>query len=392
MAQRRPLLLIGQSAGWRNPEMSLGEKIWQINWTLILLTCAVGGVGFAMLYSAANGNMEPWASRQMTRFGVGLGLMLVIAIVDVRFWFRHAYIVYLVALALLVAVALFGSTGMGAQRWIDLKVIQLQPSEVMKVALVLALARYFHGVGLEEIGRVSTLLIPSALILGPMVLVLKQPDLGTSVMLAAVGVAVFFCAGVRIWKFVAVGAIGLAAVPIAWQFLRDYQKQRIGTFLNPESDPLGAGYHILQSKIALGSGGLSGKGFLQGTQSHLNFLPEKQTDFIFTMFAEEFGMIGGMTLLGIYALLLAYGIAIGLRSRNQFGRLLAVGLSCNLFFYVFINIAMVMGLIPVVGVPLPLISYGGTAMLTVMGGLGLVMSVYIHRDVRIPRRGPADEM
>ena len=392
MARHRPLLLIGQTAGLRNPEMSLGEKVWQINWALILLTCAVATAGVAVLYSAADGNMDPWASRQMTRFGAGLGIMLVIALIDVRFWFRHAYMIYLVALGLLVAVELFGATGMGAQRWIDLKVIQLQPSEVMKVALVLALARYFHGMALEEIGRLGNLLIPSILIFLPTALVLKQPDLGTSLMLTAVGVAVFFCAGVRLWMFAAVGAMGLAAIPIAWQFLHDYQRKRIGTFLNPESDPLGSGYHIMQSKIALGSAGLFGKGFLQGTQSHLNFLPEKHTDFIFTMFAEEFGMVGGLTLLGIYALLLTYGIAIGLRSRNQFGRLLAVGLSCNLFFYVFINIAMVMGLIPVVGVPLPLISYGGTAMLTVMGGLGLVMSVYIHRDVRIPRRGPNDEM
>ena len=392
MARERTTPLFGQTAGLRNPEMSLSEKLWQINWTMILLICAVGGIGFAMLYSAANGNMDPWASRQITRFAVGLGFMFVVALVDVRFWYRHAYLVFLGALLLLIAVELIGTTGMGAQRWIDLKVIKLQPSEIMKVALVLALARYFHGVDLDDIGRISVLLIPAALILIPMILVLKQPDLGTSVMLAAVGISVFFCAGVRIWKFVLASALGLAAIPIAWQFLRGYQKQRIATFLNPELDPLGAGYHILQSKIALGSGGLSGKGFLQGTQSHLNFLPEKQTDFIFTMFAEEFGMIGGLTLLAIYALLLAYGIAIGLRSRNQFGRLLAVGLSCNLFFYIFINIAMVMGLVPVVGVPLPLISHGGTAMLTVMGGLGLVMSVYIHRDVRISKHGPAEEM
>jgi rod shape determining protein RodA len=392
MARHRPALLFGRTVGLRNPEMSLGEKLWQINWTLILLICAIAGTGFAMLYSAANGNMDPWASRQMTRFGVGLGFMFAVALVDVRFWYRHAYTIYLAAFALLIAVELIGTTGMGAQRWIDLKVIQLQPSEVMKVALVLALARYFHGVALDEIGRITTLLVPSALILIPIILVLKQPDLGTSIMLAAVGISVFFCAGVRIWKFALASALGLAAVPIAWQFLREYQKQRIATFLNPELDPLGAGYHILQAKIALGSGGLSGKGFLLGTQSHLNFLPEMQTDFVFTMFAEEFGMVGGLTLLGIYALILAYGIAIGLRSRNQFGRILAVGLTCNLFFYVFINIAMVMGLVPVVGVPLPLISYGGTAMLTVMGGLGLVMSVYIHRDVRISRHGPTDEM
>lgn len=389
---RRPMILPDYSIGMRNPEMTLGEKIWQINWVLILLTTLVASTGFAMLYSAANGSMDPWASRQMTRFAIGLAIMLTVALIDIRIWFRHAYLVYLGGLALLVAVELIGETGMGARRWIDLGFIQLQPSEVMKVAVVLALARYFHGMASEEVGRIGNLLIPVLLIAAPTALVLKQPDLGTSIMLAAVGVAVFFCAGVRIWKFVAVGAAGLALVPIAWQFLHDYQKARVLNFLNPESDPLGSGYHLFQSKIALGSGGLFGKGFLLGTQSHLNFLPEKHTDFIFTMFAEEFGMVGGLTLLGLYALLLAFGLAIGLRARNQFGRLLAIGLTCNLFFYVFINIAMVMGLIPVVGVPLPLISYGGTAMLTVMGGLGLVMSAYIHRDIRIPRRGPGDDL
>lgn len=391
MARRRPMLMLGQQFNLRNPEMTLGEKLWQINWTLVLLTCAVGVTGFAMLYSAANGSFDPWASRQAVRFAAGLAVMFTVALIDVRFWFRHAYLIYLAAFALLVAVELFGSTGMGAQRWIDLKVIQLQPSEIMKIAVVLALARYFHGMALDEIGRITSLFAPVLIVLAPVALVLKQPDLGTGVMLAAVGVGVFFCAGVRLWKFAAVGALGLGAIPVAWQFLHDYQRRRVLTFLDPESDPLGSGYHILQSKIALGSGGLFGKGFLQGTQSHLNFLPEKQTDFIFTMFAEEFGMVGGLSLLGVYALLLAYGIAIGLRSRNQFGRLLALGVTCNLFFYVFINIAMVMGLIPVVGVPLPLISYGGTALLAVMGGLGLIMSVYIHRDVRIARRGPSDE-
>ena len=392
MATHRSLLFAGPTAGLGNPDMSLGEKIWQINWFLILLVVMVACAGFAMLYSAANGSLDPWASRQMTRFGAGLCVMLVVALIDVRFWYRHAYLIYLATLGLLVAVEFVGATGMGARRWINLGFIQLQPSELMKVALVLALARHFHGMAHEEVGRLGNLLIPALLIAVPTVLVLKQPDLGTSVMLAAVSVAVLFCAGVRLWKFAAVGAVALAAIPIAWQFLHDYQKARIGNFLNPESDPLGAGYHALQSKIALGSAGFFGKGFLQGTQSQLNFLPEKHTDFIFTMFAEEFGMAGGLALVVVYALLIGYGIAIGLRARNHFGRLLAMGLSCNLFLYVFINIAMVMGMIPVVGVPLPLISYGGTAMLTVMGALGLVMSVYIHRDVRIPRRGPASEL
>jgi rod shape determining protein RodA len=284
-----------------------------------------------------------------------------------------------------------GSIGMGAQRWIDLGFIQLQPSELMKVTLILALARYFHGVGAEEIGRPLRLVLPLMLVALPVALVLKQPDLGTAVMLLMVGGALFFVGGVRIWKFAAVAAAGLGAIPVAWNLLHEYQRQRVLTFLDPESDPLGSGYHILQSKIALGSGGLWGKGLLGGTQSHLNFLPEKQTDFIFTMLAEEFGMAGGLLLLGLFALILVYAFAIGLRSRNQFGRLLAVGIGSNIFLYVFINIAMVMGIIPVVGVPLPLISYGGTAMLAVMFAFGLLISAYVHRDVRISRRGLNEE-
>ncbi len=392
MARRSPSLLIGRHMGLHDPEMTLGEKVWQINWSLVLLAAMIASIGFAMLYSAANGNMDPWASRQMIRFAVGLVLMLGVALVDVRIWFRYAYLLYFGAMMLLVAVEFLGASGMGAQRWIDLKVIQLQPSEVMKVGLVLALARYFHGLAMEEIGRPTYLLVPIFLTLAPAALVLKQPDLGTAVILLMVGTAVFFCAGVRLWKFAVVGFLGLSAIPIGWQFLHAYQRKRVMIFINPESDPLGAGYHTLQSKIALGSGGLFGKGFLQGSQSHLNFLPEKQTDFIFTMFAEEFGMVGGLTLLSLYAMLLIYGCAIALRSRNLFGRVLAMGLCCNLFFYVFINIAMVMGLLPVVGVPLPLISYGGTALIMVMASLGLLMSIYIHRDIRIPRRGPGDEI
>ncbi len=390
MVMRPPYLTATRTFSLRDPEMSLGEKIWQINWSLIFLAALIAFIGFAMLYSAANGHLDPWASRQMVRFGAGLVLMLAIALVDVRVLFRYAYLMYFGAFALLVAVEFVGTGGMGAQRWIDLKFIQIQPSEIMKLAIVLVLARYFHGMSAEEIARPLRLLVPIVLTLAPAGLVLKQPDLGTAAMLLMVGTAVFFCAGVRLWKFAVVGVLGLSAIPIGWQFLHAYQRQRVLTFLDPEVDPLGAGYHILQSKIALGSGGVFGRGFLQGSQTHLNFLPEKQTDFIFTMLAEEFGMVGGLTLLLLYAILLIYGLAIALRSRNRFGRILAVGITCNLFLYVFINIAMVMGLVPVVGVPLPLISYGGTAMLTIMAALGLLMSIYIHRDVRIPRRGPGD--
>lgn len=371
--------------------VSLGQKLWQVNWGLVVVVAMTGGIGLAMLYSAANGSFDPWATRQSVRFAIGFTLMLSVALIDIRLWLRHAYLIYFATLALLVAVEVAGSIGMGAQRWIDLKVIKLQPSEIMKVALVLALARYFNGLSNEEIKSPLYLIVPLALVAAPAFLVLKQPDLGTTVMLLMAAGAVFFAAGVRLWKFGLVLAAGVAAVPIGWNFLHEYQRQRVLTFLTPETDPQGAGYHILQSKIALGSGGLFGKGFLEGTQSHLNFLPEKQTDFIFTMLAEEWGMVGGLALLGLYILILAYGFAIALRSRNHFGRILAIGLTANFFLYVFINIAMVMGLIPVVGVPLPLISYGGTALLTVMMSLGLIMSVYVHRDRRISRAGLSEE-
>ena len=374
----------------RNPEMTLRQKIWQLNWGLVILLCLIAAVGFAMLYSAANGSFEPWASRQMVRFGLALVIMFAVALIDVRHWFRYAYLIYFGSLALLGAVEVMGTIGMGAQRWIDLGFIRLQPSEMMKVALVLALARYFHGVSTEEIGRPTYLLVPVALIVAPAALVLKQPDLGTTGMLVLAAGAVFFCAGVRWWKFAIVFVGGCAAVPLAWQFLHDYQRDRVMTFLNPGSDPLGAGYHTLQAMIGFGSGGATGKGFLQGTQSHLNFLPEKQTDFIFTMLAEEFGLVGSLGLLGLYFLLLAYGFAIAFRARNQFARLLAIGLTTNLFLYVFINMAMVMGVFPVVGVPLPLVSYGGTALLTVMTAMGLIISCYIHRDIRISRRGTSE--
>ena len=374
-------------AGLRSSGLTLGEKLWRVNWSLVLLLCLTAGIGFAMLYSAANGQWDPWASRQAIRFGAGLGLLFVAALIHIRLWLRYAYVIYMASFVLLIGVELAGEIGMGATRWINLGFFQFQPSEVMKIALVLALARYFHGVPLEDVNRPRHLGIPLLLVMAPAGLVLRQPDLGTALMLVMIGGAVLVTTGIRLWKFALAGGVALAAVPVAWQFLRGYQKQRVLTFLNPETDPLGAGYHIIQSKIALGSGGLFGKGFLQGTQSHLNFLPEKQTDFIFTMLAEEFGLFGGLGLLGLYALIIGWGIAIALRSRSQFGRLLAMGLTSTFFLYVFINIAMVMGLIPVVGVPLPLISYGGTAMLSLMLGFGLIICVFLHRDVQLGKQG-----
>ncbi|PIW30565.1 MAG: rod shape-determining protein RodA [Rhodospirillales bacterium CG15_BIG_FIL_POST_REV_8_21_14_020_66_15] len=373
------------------PAFTLRQKLWQMHWLFILLLAATASVGFVMLYSAAGGNLDPWASRQMMRFGVGMAVLITVAVIDIRLWLKYAYVFYLATVALLVAVEFMGEVGKGAQRWLDLGYFGLQPSELMKIALVLALARYFHGTSIEDVRRISKLFVPVMLISVPAALVLRQPDLGTAMMLAITGAVILFAAGVRIWKFVIVGLAGVAAAPIAWQFLRDYQKQRVLTFLNPETDPLGSGYHIIQSKIAFGSGGLLGKGFLQGTQSHLNFLPEMQTDFIFTMLAEEFGMVGGLALLGLYLVILIYGLAISVRCRTQFGRLVGIGVTSTFFLYVFINMAMVMGLVPVVGVPLPLISYGGTAMLTLLFGFGLLMGVWIHRDVTVGRRGLGDD-
>ena len=368
-------------------QLALSQKIRQINWVLILIVAAAATIGVAMLYSAADGSWDPWAARQITRFTVGLVILVTIALVDLRFWWRYAYLLFAILLALLLAVEVAGSTGMGAQRWINLGVIKLQPSELMKIGLILALARYFHGVSMENVRRIPYLFIPLILVALPSILVLRQPDLGTAIFLALIGVTVFFISGVRIWKFVLALAATGVAIPIVWSMLRTYQQKRILTFFNPEIDPLGAGYHILQSKIALGSGGVFGKGFMQGSQSHLNFLPEKQTDFIFTMMAEEFGLVGGLILLGLYSLILVYGFAISMRSQSHFGRLLALGLTAMMFLYVFINIAMVMGLIPVVGVPLPLISYGGTAMLTQMVGIGFLINVNVHRDLYMSRTG-----
>jgi len=374
------------------PKFSLGQKLLHLHWLFVVLMTLTASIGFAMLYSAAGGDFDPWASRQMVRFGMGLLGMVVVAVTDIRLWLRYAYAFYFLVLALLLAVEIAGFVGMGAQRWISLGIFNVQPSELMKVALVLALARYFHGGSIEDVGRPLYLVPPALMIIVPAVLIIRQPDLGTTLMLVLASVAMFFAAGVRMWKFVLAGVLGLISAPVAWfTILRDYQKQRIMTFLNPETDTLGAGYHIIQSKIALGSGGMFGKGFMQGTQGHLNFLPEKQTDFIFTMLAEEFGLVGGLTLIALYMLLLAYGFVIAMSSRNHFGRLVAIGVIVTFFLYIFINIAMVMGLIPVVGVPLPLVSYGGTAMLTIMFGFGLLLCVHIHRDLTIGRRDSGDE-
>jgi rod shape determining protein RodA len=367
------------------PELTLGDKIWRIRWGVVLLLILIGGVGTLALYSAGGMKPEPWAAKHAIRFSVALAMALAVALVDIRVWMRLAYPFYIVSVLMLVAVDLIGKGAMGAQRWLDFKVIQIQPSELMKIALVMALARYYHHLSREQVERIVYVFPPVLAMLVPVGLVMVQPDLGTAMVLLFAGTAVMFVAGVRLWKFLLAGLLSIASLPVAWSMMRDYQRGRVLTFLDPDRDPLGAGYHITQSKIAIGSGGLFGKGFGQGTQSALNFLPEKHTDFIFTMWTEETGLLGGATLLALFALLLAYGFVIARSSRNHFGRVLALGVTINIFLYVFINIAMVMGLIPVVGVPLPLVSYGGTAMLTVLFACGLLLGVSIHRDQVIAR-------
>ena len=367
-------------------QLSLFEKIPRLSFGLILLIVVVALIGVMALYSAASGSMQPWAMKHGIRFAAGFVGMLVVAMIDIRWWLKFSYPIYIASVLLLLAVEVKGHIGMGAQRWIDLGFMRLQPSEVMKVAMVMALSRFFHGASLEDVRHPFFLIRPLILIGIPSALVLAQPDLGTALMIIMVSGAIFFLAGVSYWMFGVVMGLGLASLPVLWHLMHDYQKKRVLTFLNPENDPLGSGYHITQSKIALGSGGIEGKGFLKGTQSHLNFLPEKQTDFIFTLMAEEWGLIGGVSLFAILATVIFYGFMIARSSNNQFGRLLASGVTVNFALYVFINIAMVMGLIPVVGVPLPMISNGGSAMLAVLFGFGLILSVGIHREVKFARK------
>lgn len=367
--------------------LNLIDKIIGVRWTFVLLLACVAGVGVMSLYSAAGGSFSPWAGKHALRFLMGFCGFMVAAMIDIRIWMKLAYPIYGITLLALLYVDIAGHIGMGAQRWINLGFIQLQPSELMKIASVLALARFFHGATPDDVRNPFFLIVPLGLVAAPVALVMVQPDLGTAIKILSVSGAMFFLAGVSYWMFgLVIAGVG-AALPVAWHFLHDYQKKRIEIFLDPEKDPLGAGYHITQSKIALGSGGISGKGFLQGTQSKLNFLPEKQTDFIFTLFTEEWGLIGALCLMALFAAVIIYGYFMAFSSQSQFGRLLSMGIIVNFSLYVFINTGMVMGLLPVVGIPLPMVSHGGTAMLSIMFGFGLLMSAYVHRDVKFTRRG-----
>ncbi|REC58008.1 rod shape-determining protein RodA [Rhodosalinus sediminis] len=362
------------------------RKLLYFNWPLAVVLIAVAGVGAVMLYSVAGGQFSRWAEPQLLRFAAGFVLMLIVGLVPLWFWRNMSVLAYGVSLALLLAVEFVGVTGMGAQRWIDLGVMRLQPSELMKITLVMLLAAYYDWLPVERVSRPLWVLVPVAMVLLPTALVLVQPDLGTALLLMTAGGLVMFVAGVHWAYFAAVIAAGAGLVAAVfqsrgtdWQLLKDYQYRRIDTFLDPASDPLGAGYHITQSKIALGSGGWTGRGLMQGTQTRLNFLPEKHTDFIFTTLAEELGFVGGVTLLVLYALVLAFCVITALQHRDRFAQILVFGVAITFFLFFAVNMSMVMGLAPVVGVPLPLISYGGSAMLVLMIAFGLVQSAHVHR-------------
>ncbi len=362
------------------------RKILFANWPVVLLLAAVACFGFLMLTSVAGGDPSRWAEPQAKRFFLGLVIMMIVGMVPIWFWRSMSGLAYLFGLVLLIAVELFGEVRGGAQRWLDLRFMLLQPSELMKVSLVMVLAAYYDWLPMSKVSRPFWVIVPVVMTLIPTALVLKQPDLGTSILLVAGGGLVMFCAGVSWWYFIAVILMVVGAVTAVfysrgtdWQLLKSYQYDRIDTFLDPSSDPLGTGYNITQAKIALGSGGFSGKGFMQGTQSRLNFLPEKHTDFIFTTLAEEFGFVGAFSLLVIYGLIIFFCVLSAMGNKDRFGSLLTVGIAATLFLYFAVNMSMVMGLIPVVGVPLPLVSYGGSAMLVLLAAFGLVQSAHIHR-------------
>ncbi len=362
------------------------RKVLYVNWALVLLLTAVASIGFLQLYSVSGGNFERWTEPQMQRFALSLAAMFTIGFVPLWFWRSMSVMAYVLAFVLLLGVEFFGTVGMGAQRWLELGPIRLQPSEIMKIAIVMMMAAYYDWLDIRRVSHPFWVLVAVALIVVPAFLVLIQPDLGTALMIIGAGGMVMFFAGVSLWYFGAVigAGAGLVTVVLAsrgtpWQMLRDYQFRRIDAFLDPSLDPLGSSYHINQAMIALGSGGWSGRGFMQGTQSRLNFLPEKHTDFIFNTLAEEFGFIGGVFLLALYIGIIVTCVVAAMQSKNRYASLLILGVAANFFLYFAINMAMVMGLAPVVGVPLPLVSYGGSAMLMILIGFGLVQSACIHR-------------
>ncbi len=360
--------------------MTILQKLYEMDWVLVFLLSVLAFIGMSMLYSVAGGNFQPWAVKQAVRFIMALFFMIVVAVVDIRIWYKLAWPLFFASVGLLVAVELVGEVGMGAQRWIDLKVIKLQPSEIMKISVILVVARFYNRLNLYQVSSFWHVTWLFGILAIPVILVFRQPDLGTAILIVAGGLGVGLVAGIS-WKWFTAGAVGLAGlIPLVWTFiLRPYQQNRVRVFLDSELDPLGKGYNIIQSKITIGSGGMTGRGFMQGTQSNLGFLPERHTDFIFAVVAEELGFVGAISLLLLIFTILFKTMIIAINTSSKFAKLMTMGMGITFFLYIFINAGMVMGLLPVVGVPFPLLSYGGTVMITVMVAFGFVQNAHIHR-------------
>ena len=366
------------STSLNSTSYSFIDKLKAVDYFLIIIVAIIGSISVFSIYSTESGNFSFYTKNHLTRFIIFFSMFLVLSFVRVSFWYRQAYIFYILGTLLLLLVIFFGISASGSKRWINLFIMNLQPSELMKIAIIVCFARYYHRIQSSDIQSYKYLLQPIILLLIPCYLVITQPDLGTAILIAGSGLAIIWLAGLNLKYFIYSGLILLVSLPFVISILKPYQKSRILTFFNPDRDPLGAGYQIIQSKIAIGSGGLLGKGFLQGTQSYLEFLPEKHTDFIFTLFSEEFGFVGSMVLILLYVLLIYRIIRIGFSSRSFFAKLYCFGFASALFLYIFVNIAMVVGLLPIVGAPLPIMSYGGSSMLSIMLGLGIVMSCKIY--------------
>ncbi len=358
------------------------NKIKNLNFLLIFLLILLSFIGAAGLYSAADASYEPWASKHLIRFYIFLLMAIIISFVDIRLIYKYSYFFFIISLLLLISVEVIGVLGKGAARWIRIFGFNIQPSELVKITIILALARYYNDMKFENIKKITHLFFPFLILFIPFFFIVIQPDLGTSLSIILLGIFILFLAGVRIWKFIFGFIIAIASIPILLKYIKPYQKDRIVSFLNPESDPLGQGYQLIQSKIALGSGGSTGKGFLNGTQSYLEYLPEKQTDFIFTLIGEEFGFLGTLFIIFLFILLISVCYFISIKSFHKFGRILVLGVASNIFIYVFMNVAMVSGLMPVVGIPLPLISYGGSVMLSTMISIGLVLNVELNYNLK----------
>ena len=363
--------------------LTFKDKLFSIDYILVFSILILGIVSMFAMYSTDGGEFKYHTKSHILRFAVFFAMFFILSFVQIRFWHNTSYLIYFFIFLLLICVKYFGITSSGSKRWLDLPFIILQPSELMKVGLILFLAKYYHRVSLENINKMKFLFLPIAALVAPILLVIMQPDLGTSILIGAGGIAVAWLAGVSGKFFAYASLVFISILPIAISFLKPYQKARILTFLNPEKDPLGSGYQIIQSKIAIGSGGLFGKGFLNGSQSYLDYLPEKHTDFIFTLFTEEFGFFGAIFILIIYGLIIFRIIKIGNITRSNFGKLYCYSFSSAFFIYVAVNMGMVLGLLPIVGSPLPILSYGGSSMMAIMFGLGITMSCKVYKDMPV---------